>query len=129
MVIEQDYIINNINDKYFEHKKWALLKNGKVLALYTEVKDKDGYIWDDYRIIYRDKDNNAVAMYSEIEQGNVHYIHKSCSDIIIAEADTKQEIMDYKRAKGIKQKRRPSKKKIDKWIERLIELGKERESK
>lgn len=126
MVVEQDYIKNNINDKYFEHKKWALLESGKVLALYWDVKDENGYIWDDYRTIYRDKDNNALAMYGEIERGEKHYIHKTCSEIIIAEGDTKQEIIEYKRAKGIKQKRKHTKKQIDKWIESLLELNKKR---
>ena len=126
MVVEQDYIKNNINDKYFEHKKWALLKNGKILALYWDVKDKNGYIWNDYRTIYRDADGNATAMYGEIEQGEKHYIHKTCTDIIIAEADTKQEIIEYKRAKGIKQKRKKSKKQVDKWIDELLKLNKKR---
>lgn len=137
MILEQADV-NKMSTKYNEHKQWALLQNGEIVKMYWDVEigystkyhehDADvKYSFIEYRDTFRDADGNILAVTNGIMHGtNDRYIHYTHSSRILAEADTKKELEQYKKDKGIRKNKTPSAKQTDKFIDMLIKNAKDK---
>ena len=100
-------------------KKWALLENGTILNSYWVVQDYEGEpLHKEYRMTNIEKDGSISMLFNLWQSYGNYRIHATCYGKLLATADTKRELIEYKRELGIKKK--PVRRKISKRMANLI---------
>lgn len=118
---EEDFTLEMLKD-------YILLENGEILNSWWWIVWENGHKEKDYRMVFWNEDGTYSATYSKWYTGEDGFkIHATCSAKIIATANTKKELIEYKREIGLRKK--PSRRKISKNVAQKIQKMCEEHSK
>ena len=119
MIITKDVLNLEKENVFKQMKKWTLTENGEIINTWWICEMYKGCMTKEYRYIDRDKDNELCIGYethTKVKNGGLYALHYPK---ILAQADTKKELIEYKKKIGLKKKRKITSNQASKILECL----------